>query len=150
MATLKTRKKIISEFKDAKLSYPEIVTLIAATAYDKHYNPFNSANKGAFLRMLSELFQECEWQISLSCGYPSNLFRFGSTKGCFDCDREYRYELMTSLSDDRQKILVVIKDFDDENDVVRYVAELDDDDFFDVLFSLEFEGPEEEWDEVED
>lgn len=150
MATLRTRKKIISEFKDAKLSYPEMVTLLALEAYYGNYDPFNNGDRYVFADMLRGLIQRYEWQIDLSHGYPSNLCRFGSPERCYNCDREYRYELSTSLSKDRQSMQVLIKDYDDEDDVVRYVADLTDDDFFDFLMSMEFEGPEEEWNEVED
>ena len=149
MATLKTRTKVVAEFKDAKMNQSEICTLLAAVTYDPHYNPFNHGSVTEFGMMLRSFFENRSWCVDFSYGYPSTVCKFGKTRGCFNCDLEYRYDLRTMLDYDRQVIRVVIKDFDDENDPLYYVAELKDEDFFDILDSMEYEGSDEEWDALE-
>lgn len=150
MATLKTRTKVIAEFKDAKMNQSEICTLLAATAYDRHYNPFNAGDARTFMSMLKGFFENRCWCVDFSYGYPSTVCKFGDAKGCFNCDLEYRYDFRTMLDNNRQIVRVVIKDFDDQDDPHYYVAELDDTDFFDVLDSMEYEGSDEEWDALEE
>lgn len=146
MLVLKPRKKIISEFKDAKMSRADLIMFFECVKHDKEYNPFNHDIP---MEVIDDLIR------GLACdhcfGYAATLNGKSGTEaklisykvGGID---KYRFKIVTNLDSHKQNVTLLVRD-----DVLDeyWTATLKEGDLFDMDL-ISFEGTDEEWDEVED
>lgn len=154
MPTLKPIKKVVARFTDAKMSRPELYYFMHCVEMYDDFNPFNyDIDPDYFSHVIYEMYNSYSTYriyFDRKSGLAGTEMEFGTPKGCFNCNRKYRYTLKTRVSYDGKKIQVILTDYDDEDWPLFYVADLDESDLFDVLDCVTFGGDDDLWDEVED
>lgn len=154
MPTMKPEKIVVARFADARMSRPELYFFMHCVEMYDDFNPFNQdIDPDYFSHIIYEMYNSAQTYriyFDKKTGLAGTEMEFGSSKGCYNCDRKYRYTLKSRVSDDRKGIQIILTDWDDEEWPQYYIADLDEEDLFDILDCIDFGGDDKLWDEVID
>lgn len=154
MPTMKPEKLVVARFTDAKMSRPELYFFMHCVEMYDDFNPFNQdIDPDYFSHIIYEMYNSASTYrvyFDKKTGLAGTEMEFGTPKGCYNCDRHYRYTLKSRVSDDRKGIQIILTDWDDEEWPQYFIADLDEEDLYDTLDCIDFAGDDELWDEVVD